>query len=62
VAGRLPADARGPTAYPLSRRQILLNKKPEARTLFQTAAKDAPADGPLRKRVEEELAQRAKEK
>jgi hypothetical protein len=62
VAAKLPPEARGPAAYVLGRKYILLKKPDEARQLFQTASSDAPAGSALRKLAQEEIAGLAKEK
>ncbi len=56
VAPLLPPEARGPVAYSMGLRYLKLNKPGDARTLFRTAATDAPANSPLARLAGEELA------
>ena len=55
VAPGLPPGVRGPVAFVMGRRYLVLNRPGDARRLFQTAAADAPADSPLRRLAEAEL-------
>jgi hypothetical protein len=51
----LPADARGGISYLMGLKYLKLNKPAEAKGMLQTALRDAPADSPLKKLVQEEL-------